>query len=798
MKYVREREGYLNNIKINEAASGDIEFGDSIVGRLLSGIFRMAKMGVDMKRVDGSLARLEKAINNYVTIEMQKEPDFKKASADIEKAGVVEGLVYKIKNDPKGFSKYLEALNKENPELMKEIMALPEMAEISQAVIDQEGEGTETTSKNVTADYNTMIKNLKFLSTVLSTYTNVKLEGEKVKTEIARPSSEENLKKKVTSTLPQKNSKEPRKNTIKEIQPTKKPNDNSDNSDAVKNEAFGDQAKGAEVTKGESHLTEAFGKLRKSIEALISSKEKGIGVDATFINDILSKANDTKNKESIKALYVEIDRYLVGDKKATLQQPDLLYKESIEVISDKNKMPIVAEKIARFAKRAMQFEGTGLYSSMGDCGKALEQFNITLKSLSTTKTNESINESFISDMFNVNVGKGDIKIEGDNNKITQIIYNGKNFDFDEFLKSKGLSTDPESITKTTKNLERSLEGKATELVKEAQIDAIEIVRIFSQAGRLITKTNIPSTRSGGKISVARSNNWESLDGSAIDPQNPKGPVRNIKLFQRWNDGVLKLIKKYDDVLKNAKIKTSSGELVKPKYPISKFMVDCLEDGKLFKSMSGRGSSDDAGYQKKYLMEHLELDEATASKVGGTTDDKNKNKEYEFTINQKSTTVRGLASSVVRLSGKYTIDGDVKENISLYVLPFYKVKGDFIAYVSTADKYVKKFISGYTAENDTDSDIYLVKFSGDNQFGKATELTTKGITCCKADEIEGAKLIDLNLKITQVETLQSSTGTKAASRYNKAIDVKGFVYYEQPETISKLNAKLTKSTTNTAT
>ena len=681
---------------------------------------------------------------------------------------------------------------------MKQIISLPEIAEILQAIIDQQGEG-KTNNNDVSVDYNTMVKNLKFLTSILSTYTSVKLEGEKIKTEIARPSSEENLKNKVTSTLPQKNRKEVNKHTIKD--PTKKPNDNSDNNSdnsTTKNEAFGDQTKGADVTKGESHLTEAFGKLRKSIESLISPKDKGIGVDIAFVNGILSKANDTKNKESIKALYVEINRYLIGDKKATLQQPDLLYKESIEVISDKNKMPIVAEKIARFAKRAMQFEGTGLYSSMGDCGKALEQFNITLKSLSTTKTNESINESFISDMFNINVGKSDIKIEGDNNKITQIIYNGKNFDFDEYLKDKGLSTDPDSIKKTTTDLEKSLEGKATELVKESQIDAIEIVRIFGQAGRLITKTNIPSTRSGGKISVARSNNWESLDGSAIDPQNPKGPVRNIKLFQKWNDGVLKLIKKYDDVLKNAKIKTSSGELVKPKYPISKFMVDCLEDGKLFKSMSGRGGSDDAGYQKKYLMEHLELDEATASKVGGTTDDKSKNKEYEFTINQKSTTVKGLESSVVRLSGKYTIDGDVKENISLYVLPFYKVNGDFIAYVSTADKYVKKFISGYAAENDTDSDIYLVKFSGDNQFGKATELATKGIKCCKVDEIEGAKLIDLNLKITQVETLQSSTGTKAASRYNKAIDVKGFIYYEQPKTKSKLNAKLTKSATNTTT
>ncbi len=794
MKYVREREGYLNNIKINEAASGDIEFGDSIVGRLLSGIFRMAKMGVDMKRVDGSLARLEKAINNYVTIEMQKEPDFKKASADIEKAGVVEGLVYKIKNDPKGFSKYLDELNKENPELMKEIMSLPEMAEISQAVIDQEGEVAKP-STNVTADYNTMIKNLKFLSTVLSTYTNVKLEGEKAKTEIARPSSEENLKKKVTSTLPQKNSKEPRKNTIKEIQPRKKPNDNSDNSDAVKNEAFGDQAKGAEVTKGESHLTEAFGKLRKSIEALISSKEKGIGVDATFINDILSKANDTKNKESIKALYVEINRYLVGDKKATLQQPDLLYKESIEVISDKNKMPIVAEKIARFAKRAMQFEGTGLYSSMGDCGKALEQFNITLKSLSTTKTNESINESFISDMFNVNVGKGDIKIEGDNNKITQIIYNGKNFDFDEFLKSKGLSTDPESITKTTKNLERSLEGKATELVKEAQIDAIEIVRIFNQAGRLITKTNIPSTRSGGKISVARSNNWESLDGSAIDPQNPRGPVRNIKLFQRWNDGVLKLIKKYDDVLKNAKIKTSSGELVKPKYPISKFMVDCLEDGKLFKSMSGRGSSDDAGYQKKYLMEHLELDEATASKIESSSSSDKSLTNYEFKLMDKPQSAKALAKTINRLSGKFTINGTTKENISLYMTEFYSLNtNEHITYLSTSDKYVKRFANGYTAENNVDDPIYLIKLSASNQFGKNTTFKSKAIICCSADEVKSAKMIDIELKITKLEQLIDNKDNRVLAKHSPKIDVKGFIYYINSETISELSKKLSKSET----
>jgi len=85
-------------------------------------------------------------------------------------------------------------------------------------------------------------------------------------------------------------------------------------------EALGDGAspERATVKGGEDHLTQAFTKLKKAIETLESPKDKGIGVDIKFLNEITSKSLDAKNKEIIKSLFTEINRYLVGDKKETL------------------------------------------------------------------------------------------------------------------------------------------------------------------------------------------------------------------------------------------------------------------------------------------------------------------------------------------------------------------------------------------------------------------------------------------------------------------------------------------------
>jgi hypothetical protein len=67
----------------------------------------------------------------------------------------------------------------------------------------------------------------------------------------------------------------------------------------------------------------------------------------------------------------------------------------MDVFYDKNKISIIGEKIARFSKRAAQFEEhNDLYSTMGEFGKSLKIFNTTFKSIiSEISKNGKVEES---------------------------------------------------------------------------------------------------------------------------------------------------------------------------------------------------------------------------------------------------------------------------------------------------------------------------------------------------------------------------------------------------------------------
>jgi hypothetical protein len=72
---------------------------------------------------------------------------------------------------------------------------------------------------------------------------------------------------------------------------------------------------------------------------------------------------------------------MYGNKSKTLGDFSPLYKESVEVISNKSKRQTVAEKIARFAKRAQQFEGEGFYGGMGEFGADMQDWNKSFKEI---------------------------------------------------------------------------------------------------------------------------------------------------------------------------------------------------------------------------------------------------------------------------------------------------------------------------------------------------------------------------------------------------------------------------------
>lgn len=208
--------------------------------------------------------------------------------------------------------------------------------------------------------YPVMIKNLKALQSMIITFDGVKVEGEESGVSkdrrIGRP--EEDRKKKKRPAL-------------------------AESMHLLPFELFEKQLGGTQrnvmIHKDEDYLVQAFGNIRKSLKSLKDDKDKGIGITDKFVGDIIEQKMGAK--EAIKSLYKDIYEYLYGKYSKTLPDFGPLYKESAEVIAKDDKRKVVAEKIARLAKRTMQFEGENMYGGMGEFGADMSEFNTSLKEI---------------------------------------------------------------------------------------------------------------------------------------------------------------------------------------------------------------------------------------------------------------------------------------------------------------------------------------------------------------------------------------------------------------------------------
>ena len=141
-----------------------------------------------------------------------------------------------------------------------------------------------------------------------------------------------------------------------------------------------------EISKEETQLAQAFQNLSNAVKFL-KGEEAGVSVTEDFIQDILDEKMDSEAKEEIKDLYADVYDFMYGKKSATLTKPGKLYNESIKDLS-KEKRQVVAEKIARFAVRSLQFEGENMYGGLGDLGKDLKEFNDTFKEVMASYKSE--------------------------------------------------------------------------------------------------------------------------------------------------------------------------------------------------------------------------------------------------------------------------------------------------------------------------------------------------------------------------------------------------------------------------
>lgn len=426
--------------------ANDIGWHDSLVGRLLNHIVRKVKIANNLRRIKnvveslkGEFVRLE-AEGVAIKMDVEERAQFikikianffyelKTAVENGEETIIIIGLTEvaitnvkllkddeidkeikaKLEAELEEFLEYLKTINDDEvPTEEGEEGGAQEGG--AQQEGDEEGEEEEEDDSysKLEASLPTMIKNLNALYYVLKNYKSVNLLNLNKK-EVADANKEApyvtvagdtitsiqlnakvNKKNLTTDQIIDKNKLE-LKPTIDAAGKNKIP--------AVKAtlpaglelvlEKQGNSVDGNNVYKEEDHLTQAFGKLTKDITSLIDGKDGKLPISAEFIRILLEKHKEGENKTLIISLYDNINKYLVGNKKQTIQEKDPLYKESYEYLMpkvDKNpnggKIEVVAEKIARFSKRALQFDGKNLYGGLGELADPLKKFVETLKVL---------------------------------------------------------------------------------------------------------------------------------------------------------------------------------------------------------------------------------------------------------------------------------------------------------------------------------------------------------------------------------------------------------------------------------
>ena len=708
--------------------ANDIPWNDSLLGRLINSAIRKAKIGANLLRIKAVNRRLEDAfedlLGSSLTAEMSDEDKKNKNKVsvfkfleELEKEVKAGGNVGEIKRLTDAAIKNISGIEElENKDSL--ISQLEEFKKFLEQFKDTEGgepigendekgegegkgEGenkevvVEKGSKTSESVYPTMIKTLKSLALVLSHYKEVK--------NISTTNASTTTKSKFTYTTVagdtvekiQKNTKaNPNKLASTDIRSKntqvllKYPKDNSTIPaglvllmESYILEAIGDGSSPdrANIKGGEDHLTQAFTKLKKAIETLESPKDKGVGVDVKFLNEITSKSLDTKNKEIIKSLFTEVNRYLVGDKKATLNaDTDPLYKESIEIISDKNKKIVVAEKIARFTKRALQFDGEGLYGGLGETGKNLQPFVEGMKSImeikpteakpaeETTKfkvgdvvkwknkegeeiskkiekvkdgsyyftskegteyskkeadlTKESVivkYSSFLSYIKEADENKASADEDTEASDPVVMTTSQKIIDyFDKKIDVKEFTLERTEVDKIAANFEK-MNKKDGEVVIQGLDPVMEIVKIFNRAYKLHTTQVIPTGRSGGKVSNKTFMEYTSFgSGDPSGAGSGGGPYRNNAIFNQWENAVLNIMKS----TKYQKLFRSETQL---KSETGKVIEKAgLYLGKFMRDMLDGDTLYKAGAQNKFIEKYFgELPPDTSPYIEGSDDSK---------------------------------------------------------------------------------------------------------------------------------------------------------------------------------
>ena len=388
-----------------------------------------------------------------------------------------------------------------------------------------------------------------------------------------------------------------------------------------------------------------------------------------------------------------------------------------------------------------------------------------------------INEAILSDYFQEDL-KTQIIVKDD--KIETVTFDETkeplkyNFWVNNYLKPAEVEKNRIEIEKTKTELEKTL--------KEPKwiINVFDIIKTFKKASRIYIKTNIPSQRTDGEVTVAIANSWEALDGSGVDAKKPgSGPFRNIKLYDKWNKIVIDIIDEFDYALKkdDSRVVLSDGsDPIKPKNSIYKFIIDALEGDKI---SGGKGGSDQLKFLQGYFGEEntediadvfkiSEYEKSEPEKQNPKVDDVDKPEKKKSTILKEVDEINVGVSGLykVKMKSKYTIlpKGDDNEiylyvrkkddsNV-LYLFEDYKkintlknkdVDFDESGDVSKVDKgiYISKLSKNNIKKGSLPKEISYIKYGNKELTPFIMKDETNSVAIIKIEKVTGVLLGNLN-------------------------------------------------------
>ena len=533
MKKILNRSQYLDTLrsqnytkftgiqKTNEALANEINWGDSLVGRLLNSILRKAQIGVNLVRIDRVIERLNLQFKSLVELIKVSDDDELKIRLFYLSVSMLLGHLIKEIEEAKD---------------LKEITNVAKSVKNDIGSIGAPDQKTSADKKEVLAKLDEFIKGLEDMLGEEPEKSEDEPENKEGKGQLSLGPS--------TEMVPL--SLDVAKLTPEEAKLQLPKCDYSIKLTTANIDKINAGLKNVKISVDGKLTTEHAEKLKKMWKAAAlfhPDKISTTGLTKDESELIFTKAKEAYDKKDLKSL----SEILEMAKKL---------KESRENIAKYNEMKKKIQSITAGSKTDQKSVGAGERTNqkaLGAHGKSQQPKDVAQddESVDKEKTNKEVpsekNESriynyldFITEEKDDDLLKGESKDVGGKVKVV----------FDKIFTVEYLEK-----YQVTKEDESKFQDKGERTLTIDPI--IEIVKIFNRAYKIHTPGTIPSGRKNGKVSNSVFREYEYVGTSSDDARmseeggvNPGiGPYRNKTLFNKWENAVMDIIKdpKYQEI-----------------------------------------------------------------------------------------------------------------------------------------------------------------------------------------------------------------------------------------------------------